>query len=246
MFCDKCGAMLKEEMEYCDKCGAKIEAQPPMESEANEVLTVTESDEWTAEVEASESEKYEKPGDNNQDFEVKETKNTFLDNLKSLIPTRMFSKEDKTFRLVGVGCLAVIAVLYLINFFVFLDDICYPIGMGTEALGADMGASPVWMILYWLITLVPVVVSVLAIRTKEYPLWMICTGIFYILLTVVTFGVWVSFVPNTLLMALTHYDGMNMFAWYVLVDCLSEMWYLKLLFFVLGFSALYMEKHKVD
>jgi len=244
MFCDKCGAMLKENMEFCDKCGAKLELEVHTDSVVNESLPVSDADEWTSENELLKEEIAESPKTEFSVNTLPDMKNNIMDKIKTFIPGRMFLKDDKTFWFVGVGSLAIIAVLYLINFFTFLDDISYPIGMGTEALGADIGASPVWMLIFWLLTLAPVGVSAMAIITRKYPLWMICTGVFYALLSVVTFGIWISFVPNTLLMALTHYDGMNKFAWYVLVDCLSEMWYLKLLFFALGFFALYMDKQK--
>lgn len=246
MFCDKCGAMLKENMEFCDKCGAKLEFEAQPDSAVNENLSVTDADEWTSEAEQTEAEPPEKSKAAFSSDDIAEVKPGVMDRIKEIIPGRMLSKEDKTFRFVGMGSMAIIAILYIINFFLFLDDISYPIGMGTEALGADIGASPVWMLIYWFFTLTPAVVCVLAIRAKKYPLWMICTGAFYVLLTVLTFGIWISFVPNTLLMALTHYDGMNKFAWYVLVDCLSEMWYLKLLFFALGFFSLYMDRQKLS
>lgn len=209
-FCDKCGAMLAENMKFCDKCGSPVDA--PAADIGQSISAYDISADTTA-------------------------KRSVIDTVKTILPANLFAPEDKTLFFVGIGCMAALSLVYIICMFAFIADICLPIGLGSEAFmsflsvfgsGAN-GASPLWILIFLALSLAPAFFAVISFVSAKHRTWSVVAGAVCALITLFSFFVWLISSPDNILEAITYYSGSNKYAWYVLMDALSEVWYLKLL-----------------
>lgn len=209
-FCEKCGAMLADDMKFCDKCGVQIN---------------------------SPAEAVEQSGTNNDYNPYVVSKNNILNTIKSVLPENLTARGDKTMLFVGLGCMAALSFIYIICMFVFMADVCLPIGLGSDAfmpllssLGTgNSGASSLWLFVYLLLSLSPAAFALIAFLDKKFRVHALCAAAVAGVITLFSFFVWLICAPGSVIEAITYYSGPNKYAWYVLNDALSEVWYLKLI-----------------
>lgn len=209
-FCEKCGAILSDDMKFCDKCGAQV---------------------------YSSAESGGQSGLNNNYHPYAIPQKSLLDMVKSILPESLTTPGDKTMLFAGIGCMAALSFIYIICMFVFMADICLPIGFGSDAfmpllssLGTgNSGASSLWLLIYLLLGLSPAVFAVLAFTNKKFRVYAVFTAAAAGVITVLSFLAWLISAPGSVIEAITYYSGPNKYAWYVLTDALSEVWYLKLI-----------------
>ena len=207
--CNKCGAQLADDMKFCNQCGSTVETE-----------SVYETQEYMVNSDAP------KGGSSS----VKASLSGLLDTVASFIPPQLLKKDNKTMHLVGFASMAVLALVYLIGFFAFLSDICLPVGFSSEAAGGISGASSIWLLCFIVLMLAPVCVAAISVVNKKNKLWSVVASAVIIFVSFFTFIAWLICTPDSLIQAVTYYGGPNnMFAWYVMLDALSEVWYLKIL-----------------
>ncbi len=206
--CNKCGAHLEDDMKLCDKCGSDvtdIEENAPQPVGLEDIKPL---------------EKAEPPKDG------------ILGKISCyipLLPKPMGNRGDRTALMIGLGSVAALSLVYIICFFVFMSDMCAPIAMGISGSDID-GASPLWMVVYFALQLFPAVFCVLTVLNKKYRISTLLAAAFSFVLTVFSFISWGICEPASLTEAFGIYQlNVGSVAWYVLIDSLSEVWYLKLL-----------------
>ena len=245
--CEKCGANLEEGMKFCDKCGSEIVSDAPAAAPDNNIENT-----YVAE-----------PTDSAYNFEnvsesevVEDTKKSkvgivgFFEKYLSYIPHPFTKPGDRTALIAGLGSLGVLAILYIVCFFAFMSEMCLPIALGsfssdyTGGLGNLVsGASPLWMIFYFIFCLFPVAFAVLAFLNKKLRLYSIFVSAFIFVLTLFSFIAWLICEPSSYMEAVSMYTSAGSIAWYVFVDALSEIWYLKMILSlaaVFGFGVDYL------
>jgi len=245
--CEKCGASLEEGMKFCDKCGSEITPDAVVAATENTI------DNTYIPNEESVNYDFESASDSNPVPEAKETKGGIMgifEKYLSYIPHPFTKPGDRTALIVGLGSLGVIAVLYIVCFFAFMSEMCLPIAFGafssdyTGALGNLVsGASPLWMIFYFIFCLFPVAFAVLAFLNKKFRLYSVFVSAFIFVLTLVSFIAWLICEPSSFVEAVSMYTGAGSIAWFVFVDALSEIWYLKMILSlaaVFGFGVDYL------
>lgn len=210
--CEKCGAHLEEGMKYCDKCGSDVTVQSAEQTIANELKDLND-------VEA-----------------VITPASGIIGRLEKLInaylPHPFTKMGDRTSLMIGLGCLAVLSVTYLVCFFAFMAEMCLPIGIGisVEGMGID-GASPIWMIAHFVFNLFPIFFLIKAFLTKKYRLYVVFVAAFIFVLTLFSLISWGMCEPGNYVEAVSVYsDSPGSIAWFTFVDSLSEAWYLKFIF----------------
>ncbi len=208
-YCEICGAVIDEHAGVCETCGAQISFQSAGEQQGrsyNESIFLT-------------------------------IKKNIWGFVQTYVPQKLLTPGDKTLFLAGFGCFAVLALVYILCMFAFMADICLPIGLGSEAfmsfvagVGSDSaGASSLWILIFLVINLVPAAFAVLAFFNADFKLYSLYALAGFIILSVFSFFVWLISSPGSMLEAITYYGSPNKYAWYVLMDSLSEVWYLKII-----------------
>ncbi len=206
--CNKCGAHLEDGMKLCDKCGSDVTV---IDENAPQAVSLED-------IKPLEKEEASKGG-------IIEK----ISGYTSLLPHPFGVKNDRTALMIGLGSVAALSLVYIICFFVFMADMCAPIAMGIGGSGVD-GASPLWMVVYFALQLFPLVFCALTVLNKKYRLPTLFAAAFSFVLTLFAFIAWGICEPATLTEAFGIYQlNAGSVAWYVLVDSLSEVWYLKLL-----------------
>lgn len=223
--CKKCGAHIDEDLKFCDKCGSEI------------VLQKTEDNtESSADIDTVAKDIIQDTSADDSAGLIGQIKNAVY----SFLPQPFTKKGDRTSLLIGIGSLIALALTYIACFFSFMPEICLPVGSG--ALGAD-GASALWIIAYFVFNLFTVFFAVKAFLCKKYRLYavFISAGIFVMTLFALIF--WGMCEPKNYTEALSMYqESAGSVAWFTFTDCLSEAWYLKIIFSlasVFGFGVDY-------
>lgn len=206
--CNKCGAHLEDGMKLCDKCGSDVTV---VDEHAPQPIGLEDI----------------KP------LEQKEApKGGILAKIAQyipLLPQPLGNKNDRSALMIGLGSVAGLSLVYIICFFVFMADMCAPIAMGVTDSAVD-GASPLWMLVYFALHLFPLAFCILTVFNKKYRLPTLFAAAFSFVLTLFSFISWGICEPATLIEAFGIYNlKFGSVAWFVLVDSLSEVWYLKLL-----------------
>ena len=208
-YCENCGAVIDERALVCENCGAHISYRSADEQQGrsyNEDIFLT-------------------------------IKNKAWDFVQTYVPQKLLTPGDKTLFYAGFGCFGALALVYILCMFAFMADICLPIGLGSEAflsfvagVGSDSaGASALWILVFLIINLVPVAFAVLAFFKADFRIYSLYAMAGFIILTIFSFFAWLISSPASMLEAITYYSSPNKYAWYVLMDSLSEAWYLKII-----------------
>ena len=208
-YCAICGAAVSEHARTCGTCGAHISCQSADEQQGkspNENIFLT----------------------------IKNKAWTFV---QTYVPQKLLTPGDKTLFFAGFGCFGALALVYILCMLSFMADICLPIGLGSEAFlsfvagaGVDsVGASPLWILVFLIINLVPAAFAVLAFFKTDFKIYSLYALTGFIVLTLFSLFAWLISSPGNMLEAITYYSSPNKYAWYVLMDSLSEVWYLKLI-----------------
>ncbi|MBR2404299.1 MAG: zinc ribbon domain-containing protein [Clostridia bacterium] len=208
-YCENCGAIVSEHARSCETCGAQIGFAGIGEQQGrayNESLFVT-------------------------------TKKNIWDFVQKYVPQKLLAATDKTLFFAGLGCFGALALVYILCMFSFMADICLPIGLGSEAFlsfvaGAgwdSSGASALWILIFLIVNLVPAAFVALAFSKNDFRRYCLYALAGFIILTVFSLFAWLISSPGSMLEAITYYSSPNKYAWYVLMDSLSEVWYLKLI-----------------
>ena len=216
--CEKCGAHFEEGMKYCDKCGSEI----AMQETQNVPPVVTEEVENTEEKQKIR-------------INLSQGMGGVLEGLLSYLPHPFTKPGDRTALMIGLGSLGVLALTYLICFFAFMAEMCLPVSMGVlfEYMGSlgslAEGASPIWIIVYSVFNLFPIFLAVYAFLNKKFRLYGIFAAAFLFVLTLFSFITWGICEPASFIEAIDTYHSAGTIAWYVFMDALSEVWYVKML-----------------
>lgn len=207
-FCEKCGANLAEGTRFCDKCGAPVNAA-------------------TA---APTPDPVPNYGAAPNSYAPVAPKVPFTTKLKGSIPAQLQDPKNQLMFWIGLGSLATIALSYLISMFLYIPDMCEFIGRAGTHCGivdyfdASEGASSIWMIIFMALNLIPLALVLLSLKDSKYRLWSVFAAAGYFTFTIIALISWGIMDP------ITWVDpSWNKAAWFVLMDCLSEMWYIKLL-----------------
>ena len=233
--CEKCGGQITEEMKFCDKCGSPVEQTVPENIENVQPQFEQET------VNHNIDENQQPPAISqvvNTDVIVS-AKKGIKDFLKANIPENLANSDNKIFHWAGFGSLSLLALTYLICFFGFMNEMCTPVALG--ATGLMDGASPVWMIIYFVFGLAPVYFAYKSFKYESCKNSSIVVSAFYLFTTLFMLVVWGICDPVDFMEAGNVYagDSPNIFAWYILSDCLSEVWYVKVILSalsILGFG----------
>lgn len=222
--CEKCGAHYEEGMKFCEKCGSEIAVQEIQDAPQVVAENIIEND-----------------VENVVKGEATRTKVStggimgMLEGLLSHLPHPFTKPGDRTALMIGLGSLGVLALTYLICFFAFMAEICLPVSMGVlfEYMGSlgsiAEGASPIWIIAYFVFNLSPVFLAVYTFLNKKFRVYGIFAAAFLFVLTLFSFIVWLICAPATFIEAIDSYRSAGSIAWYVFMDALSEVWYVKML-----------------
>lgn len=222
-FCNKCGAQLADELKLCDKCGAAVEPNP---EEIQSTPDIAESEKPIAEP-ASQA---EPKAVSIKAITPDNIKDKLLELINQYIPASLLQSKPDFMAYLGFGCMALVAIVYLICMYIYIPDICWPIGKSAELGGA--GAGAVWMYLYFIINLIPAVFALWPLKIKSFRKYsMLCAaGIF--VMTLFSLICWALCEPANVYEAMVIYplqSSFNTQAWFSFMDCLSEAWYLKLI-----------------
>ncbi len=240
-FCEKCGGQISEEMKFCDKCGSPVvQVQQEIFNDVPAQETLTED---VSPVVSDESD-YQPVGvevasecDGIVADKVESSKFSVKGFLESTLPANLISPGSKFFHWIGFGAFSLLALVYLIYFFVFMDEICTTVAL--ETFGNINGSNPLWMIVYFVFNLSPIYFAYKSYKYEINKIPTLITLVSLIFVTVFMFTVWgisdaVDFMEAASVYAV---DSPNVFAWFVLSDCLSELWYVKILLSVLSIFA---------
>ena len=220
--CDKCGARLADGMKYCDKCGSVVDENIEKTDDALGLNDI-------------------KPLDNNETNEKTKMKD-YMMNIISYLPHSLSSKGDRTALMIGQGSIIALALIYIICFFAFMDEMCMPIAIKIVASydgdfgGMTKGACSLWMVIYFMLNLYPAFIAVLSFFKRKYRMTALYSAIFFFMLTLFSLICWIVFEPSTIIESVDTYQKPGMIAWFALNDSLSEAWYLKM---VLAISSVF-------
>lgn len=232
-FCQKCGAQFADGMKFCDKCGTptgqeQYQQQAPAQNQyANQGASQAQyAPQGTQGVNAG----YASYSASTPSYGAAPSKG-LEDTIKSVIPASLMKPGDKTMYFVGLGSIIALAITYIVCFFVFMSDMCVPIAAGAMS---DEGSSSFWMVVYMLFNLFPAVIAGYAVVNKKFRVIAIFAAAFSFVLTIFALISWGICTPSSFLRAGNYYLGKvdpeyGTFSWYILMDCLSEAWYLKLI-----------------
>ena len=251
-FCEKCGSPVSDELR--EEVLKDMQSQVQSEEVYEEKVDYTSD--FEARVDMSEPVfNYESDYGSSseyQDSPVTETvsgKNVKTQNfdmkkvagdLASKLPPSFVKQGSKFGFFTGIGSLFVIALIYIVCFFAFMKDISYVVGIGATAdmaiggLGGDIGVSNLWMIVYFALNLLPALMCgyiFLTASSKSTKLVAIATPLLFFVMTVFSVVVWAICDADNFFMAVNIYGVSEKFgtlAWYTLMDCLSDAWYLKI------------------
>ena len=214
--CKKCGAYVEENVKFCDKCGSEISAQ---------------YDEVISEVEQESIAQPDMPNIKASSPITEQVENA----VHSFLPHPFTKKGDRTSVLIGLGSMAILAITYIICFFSFMPEICLPVGLGI--VNTTSSASPLWVIVYFVFNLFPVLFLIKAFLVKKYRLYALFASLGIFVLTLFTLIFWGMCEPSNYLKAVSVYNNSpGSIAWFAFVDCLSEAWYLK---FILSVTSVF-------
>jgi len=208
-YCENCGAVIDERALVCETCGAHISYQSADEQQGR---TYNENIFFTL-------------------------KNKAWHLVQTYVPQKLLTPGDKTLFFAGFGCFGALALVYILCMFAFMADICLPIGLGSEAfmsfvagVGSDSaGASSLWILVFLIVNLIPGIFAALAFLKSDLRVYSLYALAGFVILTIFSFFAWLISSPDSMLEAITYYSSPNKYAWYVLMDSLSEVWYLKII-----------------
>lgn len=234
--CEKCGGQISEEMKFCEKCGTPI-----LKTESDSVEEIQADSEQTTFLSEPEQPAQSLEQPLNSDV-INSVKNGIREFLISKLPENFTTPGNTIFHWIGFCAYAILCAIYLVCFFVFMNEMCAPVALGT--VGNMSGASSLWMVVYFALGLLPLYFCYKSFKPETNKIPAIISVIAFAFLTVFMFIVWCICDPADFTEALNIYagDSQNIFAWYVLSDCLSELWYVKLILSglsVLGFGIDY-------
>lgn len=207
--CKKCGAYVEDNVKFCDKCGSEIvAAEEDVETEVKETTPVE-----------TETENIKQSATITEQLETA---------VNSFLPHPFTKEGDRTSVLIGLGSMAVLAITYIFCFFSFMAEICLPVGLGIMDVGNS--ASPLWIIMYFIFNLFPILFLVKAFLVKKYRLYAIFVSAGVFLMTIFALVFWGMCEPSGYQEAVSIYSNSpGSIAWFAFVDCLSEAWYLKII-----------------
>ncbi len=249
-FCEKCGGIISPEMKYCDKCGSAIVHEPVESPVDNSAASDVENETTAAEVIVSQGDESHNESELNEIAEEakisKEKINfnvrTYVDNFISSLPPIITQPGSRIMRYCGFGGLAVSSAMYLICFFLFMADIAFVVGcravpnISLNMFGAStgkIGAGSIWMVIYFAINLLPVALTMLAFLKPHRKYFIPVAPTVCFMLSIFSLIAWGLCNAGNFTEAITIYPTFNAwgtFAWYCLVDSLSELWYIKIPF----------------
>ncbi|MBO7288480.1 MAG: TFIIB-type zinc finger domain-containing protein [Clostridia bacterium] len=213
--CDKCGAHLADGLKYCDKCGSQVN-----EKESNTPGIVGLNDIKPLEEEVTKEKR---------DFKA------YINKFYSYLPNSLINKGDRTALMIGLGSAFALAFIYLICFFAFMPEMCMPISIGVISSysgdfgGIKNGACALWMVFYFILNLFPVYVAIVSFFNKKKRMFALYSSVFLFVLTLCASICWLACEPSSVIESIDTYQESGMVAWYVMVDSLSEVWYLKII-----------------
>ena len=229
-FCEKCGGQIKDEMKFCDKCGVPVTQSDVLKQEviSEEVLVdnVANSDAIAKQYSDAKTDITVVSAD------IKASAESIVDSIKTRLPEKLVTPGDKTLHWIGFGSLVILAFTYVTCFFVFMADICTPIALGVVGdKGGTEGACALWMIAYFVFNLFPIYFAITALKYESSKKPAMLCAVVSTILTLFSFIAWGCCDAGSFPEALELYTGgrADVFAWYVLNDCLSEVWYVKLI-----------------
>lgn len=220
--CNKCGARVEDGMKYCDKCGSDMSA---VKNTNEQILGLEDIKPLEKETRTKENKFY-----------------SLIDKGISLLPPKLTMRGDRTSLMIGLASLFALSFIYIICFFVFMSDICMPVSLGLiseycgSVGGITKGASPLWIVFYFILNLYPVYFAVFSFFNKKYRLYSIFACAVTLLIIIFTSIAWALLSPDTIIESIDTYGKSSAIAWYAMIDCLSEAWYLKI---ILSLSAIF-------
>lgn len=220
--CNKCGGRVEEGMKYCDKCGSDMSA---VKNTNEQILGLEDIKPLEKETKIKENKLY-----------------SLIDKGISLLPPKLTMRDDRTSLMIGLASLFALSFIYIICFFVFMSDICMPVSLGLiseycgSVGGITKGASPLWIVFYFILNLYPIYFAVFSFFNKKYRLYSMFACALTLLIIIFTSVAWAILSPDTIIESIDTYGKSSAIAWYAMIDCLSEAWYLKI---ILSLSAMF-------
>ncbi len=213
--CDKCGARLADGLKYCDKCGSQVNQK---ENNIHDIVGLNDIKPLEEEVIKSK-----------KDFKA------YFNSFYSYLPNSLVSKGDRTALTIGLGSSLALALIYLICFFAFMPEMCMPISIGVISSyngdfgGMKNGACALWIVIYFILNLFHLYAALVSFFNKKRRMFALYSSVFFFILTLFTSICWLACEPSTVIESIDTYQKSGMVAWYVMLDSLSEVWYLKII-----------------
>ena len=116
-----------------------------------------------------------------------------------------------------------------------MAEMCMPISIGVISSysgdfgGIKNGACALWMVFYFILNLFPVYVAFVSFFNKKRRMLALYSSVFLFVLTLFSSICWLACEPATVIESIDTYQKSGMVAWYVMLDSLSEVWYLKII-----------------
>ncbi len=224
-FCNKCGAQLSDNIKFCDKCGASVSEDNTQQNGFAEVYKdafneASQTEHTTAQASSASS----------ASAQTSDIKAKAADIVVKYIPSKLLDSKNKLMDYIGFGCMSALALVYLVCMYLYMPDICWPIGKSAELGG--VGAGAIWMFIFFIANLFPIVFALWPLKIKSFKIYSLLCAAFIFVLTLFSLICWGICEPSNIFEAMVIYPlrgSFNTQAWFSLVDCLSEAWYLKLI-----------------
>ena len=163
-----------------------------------------------------------------------------VDNFMTALPPVITTPGNKIMHTCSMVSLFALAFVYIVCFFVFMADIAFVVGCRAlpdstfitfSTSGSRIGVNGIWMIAYFIINLFPAGLAIFNFLKPQNKYMVVIASCICLIITVFSLIAWGSCNANDFIGAVSIYpimDKWTTFAWYCLVDCLSEAWYLKI------------------
>ncbi|MBQ4528932.1 MAG: zinc ribbon domain-containing protein [Clostridia bacterium] len=224
-FCEKCGAMHADGIKFCDKCGAPTnQAAPAASAPADDSAYGS----YPSYGYSAPTPGYSAPAPGS---------GSLLNTVRGILPPQYTAPGNKTMFFIGFGAMVALAITYIACMFAFISDMSLPIGQGAD-LGvrdfwdASDNANPLWMVILMAFSIVPAVFAAISFKNPKFRLYSVFASAALLVVTLISLLIWGIWGYDNVrdLYEVMEDSSYNLMAWNVLMDCLSETWYLKIIF----------------
>ena len=201
-FCNKCGAQLSDNIKFCDKCGASVSEDNTQQNGFAEVYKDAFNEASQTEHTTAQASSASSASAQTSDIKAKAA-----DIVVKYIPSKLLDSKNKLMDYIGFGCMSALALVYLVCMYLY-------------------------MFIFFIANLFPIVFALWPLKIKSFKIYSLLCAAFIFVLTLFSLICWGICEPSNIFEAMVIYPlrgSFNTQAWFSLVDCLSEAWYLKLI-----------------